>query len=96
MNVTLNGQIVERIQLYVTTNWKPHLLAARWVWVPLVAFSLSRLGIALIAYLAAPLIIDSPVPPYHIRPDNTLLDVFGSLLQKRVHFLLGFDGHSNR
>jgi hypothetical protein len=50
----------------------------RWLWVPLLAFFLSRLGVAFVAYIATPIMADSAVPPYHIRPDNTLLDVFGS------------------
>jgi hypothetical protein len=50
----------------------------RWFWVPLLAFLITRLGIAFVAYVATPIIADSTVPPYHIRPDNTLLDVFGS------------------
>ena len=54
------------------------LRAARWLWLPLLSFVITRFGIALIAYVAAPLVADSNVPPYHIRPDHTLLDVFGS------------------
>src|SRR5512134_149383 len=54
------------------------LRAARWLWLPLISFVITRLGIALIAYVAAPLVADSNVPPYHLRPDHVLLDVFGS------------------
>jgi len=54
------------------------LRAARWLWLPLISFAITRLGIALIAYVAAPLLADSNVPPYHLRPDHVLLDVFGS------------------
>jgi hypothetical protein len=44
----------------------------------LLAFGVTRLGIALVAYISVPLIADSNVTPYHIKPDNILLDVFGS------------------
>ena len=54
------------------------LRAARWLWLPLISFAITRLGIALIAYVAAPLVANSNVPPYHLRPDHVLLDVFGS------------------
>ena len=54
------------------------LRAARWLWLPLISFVITRCGIALIAYVAAPLVADSSVPPYHIQPDHVLLDVFGS------------------
>lgn len=45
---------------------------------PFLAFLITRLGIAGIAYFATPILADSAVPPYHARPDNTLLDVFAS------------------
>lgn len=56
----------------------PKWLAARWLWMSLLAFGVTRLGIALVAYISVPLIADSNVTPYHIKPDNILLDVFGS------------------
>jgi hypothetical protein len=55
-----------------------HIRHYRWLWIPFFAFLITRLGVALVAYIATPIIADSNVPPYHIRPDNTLLDVFGS------------------
>jgi len=51
---------------------------ARWIWVPLLAFLITRLGIASVAYFSSPIFFDSNVPPYHIRPDNILLDAFAS------------------
>jgi len=54
------------------------LRAAHGLWVPLLSFGITRLGIALVAYVAAPLMVDSSVPPYHMRPEQALLDVFGS------------------
>lgn len=63
-------------------SWKAEqgerLRAARWLWLPLISFVITRCGIALVAYVAAPLVADSNVPPYHMRPDHVLLDVFGS------------------
>jgi hypothetical protein len=50
----------------------------RWIWTPLLAFLITRLGIAGVAYFATPILADSTVPPYHLRPDNTLIDVFAS------------------
>ena len=60
--------------------WPERLVMARWLGMPLLLFVVTRLGIALIAYLAVPLINDSLTPPpYHLRgADNVLLDVFGS------------------
>ena len=62
------------------SGWWARLKAARWLWLPLLVFAGTRLGILLVAYLAAGLMADSPfVPPYHLRGmDNVLLDVFGS------------------
>jgi hypothetical protein len=60
------------------TSWRGKLRAARWVWMSLLAFGLTRLGVALVAYVAAPLVADSSVPPYHIRPEHIVLDTFGS------------------
>jgi hypothetical protein len=45
---------------------------------PFLAFLITRLGIAGVAYIATPILADSAVPPYHLRPDNTLLDVLAS------------------
>ncbi|MCJ7660989.1 MAG: hypothetical protein MUO67_17710 [Anaerolineales bacterium] len=61
-------------------DWLKKLQRARWIWEPLVLFLITRLGIALVAYLAVPLIADSTnPPPYHLRgTGNILLDVFGS------------------
>ena len=54
------------------------LRSLRFLWSPLLAFSLTRLGIVLVAYFSSPIIADSIVPPYHIRPDNVILDALGS------------------
>jgi hypothetical protein len=61
-------------------NWVRHLQAARWLWLPTALFLITRLGVALAIYLAAPLLADSSAPPpYHLRPpDNLFVDVLGS------------------
>ncbi len=69
------------------------LCAARWLWLPLLSFVITRLGIALIAYVAMPLMADSSVPPYHIRPDNTLLDVFGSRWDTGFYLGIATEGY---
>lgn len=51
---------------------------ARWIWAPVLAFLITRLGIGAVAYFSTPIFFDSNVPPYHIRPDNILMDVFAS------------------
>ncbi len=69
------------------------LRAARWLWLPLLSFVITRFGIALIAYVATPLVADSSVPPYHIRPDNTLLDVFGSRWDTGFYLDIATEGY---
>lgn len=69
------------------------LRAARWLWMSLLTFAITRSGIALVAYLAAPLIADSTVPPYHIRPGNTLLDVFGSRWDTGFYLSIAEEGY---
>lgn len=52
----------------------------RWLWLPLLLFAVTRLGVFLVAYLAVPLLLDATSPPpYHLRgTENILLDVFAS------------------
>ena len=59
-------------------RWLEPLRPARWLWLPLLAFTITRLSIAMIAYFSTPILTDSSVPPYHIFPNHTLLDVFTS------------------
>ncbi len=55
------------------------LKAARWLWMSVVIFAVTRLGVGVIAYLGAPLIQDHAETLYHLRaPENTILDVLGS------------------
>jgi hypothetical protein len=71
------------------------LLAIRWFWVPVLAFGMSRLGIFLTAYLAAPLFLPSAnPPPYHLRPpENVLLDVLGSRWDTGFYLSIAEEGY---
>ena len=60
---------------------------------PLAAFLITRLGIAAVAYFSAPILADSNVPPYHMRPDNTLLDVFGSRWDTGFYLSIAQEGY---
>ena len=67
------------------------------VWAPLLAFSVTRLGLALVAYVAEPLVADyTAPPPYHIRPDNLLLDVFGSRWDTGFYLSIAAEGYRFR
>jgi hypothetical protein len=64
------------------------------MWMPVLAFAVTRLGIALLAYAAVPLIPDSTPPPYHLRPpDNVLLDVFGSRWDTGFYLSIAEEGY---
>jgi len=56
------------------------LSVPRWLWLPLLVFVVTRLGVLIVAYLAVPLLLDAPSPPpYHLRgTENILLDVLAS------------------
>ena len=84
-----NGDIT-----FVST-WARNLTQHRWLWLPLLFFAISRLGIALVAYLAVPLIPDSLTPTvYHLRPpDNILLDVFGSRWDTGFYVSIAEEGY---
>lgn len=71
------------------------ILAARWVWIPVTLFIVTRLGILLIAYLSAGLVPDSPtVPPYHLRgEENRLLDVLGSRWDTGFYVSIAEEGY---
>ncbi len=79
----------------VQRGWWAQVRAARWVWLPLLVFATTRLGILLVAYLAASLFADSPfVPPYHLRgTENVLLDVFGSRWDTGFYVSIAEEGY---
>ncbi|HQZ72686.1 MAG: mannosyltransferase family protein [Anaerolineae bacterium] len=75
----------------------PTFRSTRWLrfgW-PLGVFLVSRLGIALVAYLAAALLVDNPSPPpYHLRgQENLLLDVFGSRWDTGFYVSIAEEGY---
>lgn len=71
-------------------RWQP----PRWLWLPLFLFALTRLGIALVAYIAGPLILDSAnPPPYHVYPDNILLDTFASRWDTGFYLSIATEGY---
>ncbi len=80
------------------TTWRARarsISIPRWVAVPLVAFAVTRLAVALAAVLGAALLPDNPaVPPYHLRPpDNLLLDVFGSRWDTGFYVSIAEEGY---
>ncbi|MCB0202108.1 MAG: hypothetical protein KDI03_18730 [Anaerolineae bacterium] len=54
--------------------------ASHWIWVPALAFVVTRLGILAVAALSIALLPESTTPtPYHLRgQDNVLVDLLGS------------------
>lgn len=76
-------------------TWATHLAQQRWLWLPLLFFLISRVGIALIAYLAVPLLPDSLAPSaYHLRPpDNIFVDVFGSRWDTGFYVSIAEEGY---
>lgn len=66
----------------------------RWFWLPTFAFVITRIGIFLIAYLASPLITDSAIPAYHLRPDNIVLDVLGSRWDTGFYLSIAQEGYT--
>ena len=60
---------------------------------PLLAFLITRLGVAGVAYFAAPILVDSTVPPYHLRPENTLVDVFASRWDSGFYLEIAENGY---
>lgn len=75
-------------------RWWAWLCAARWLWVPLLAFCITRVGIALVVYVATPVLPDPVDPPRsYLRPDNTLLDVFGSRWDAGLYRSIAVDGY---
>lgn len=91
----MNLQMIDRLQLSTSysKSWA-RLRLARWLWGPLLAFGVSRLSIILVAYIAMPLITDSTSPPpYHIRPDNILLDFLGSRWDTGFYLSIAEEGY---
>jgi len=66
---------------------------AGWFWTPLLAFLITRLGIAAVAYFSTPIFFDSNVPPYHIRPDHVVVDVFASRWDTGFYLSIAENGY---
>ncbi len=74
-----------------------NIWSATWIWVPVMAFLVTRIGIALVAYISQPILIDAAAPPpYHLRPDNILLDVFGSRWDTGFYLSIADEGYFYR
>lgn len=89
----MQGELVKRDLVSTDVDWRARLVAARWLWVSLLVFGLTRLGVGLVAYFAAPNIVDSAAPSYHARPDNVLLDVFGSRWDTGFYLSIADEGY---
>ncbi|MCG8349216.1 MAG: hypothetical protein MI924_15725 [Chloroflexales bacterium] len=89
----MNIEAQEHILPTARAHWRIQLRSVRWLWVSLLVFGITRLGIAGVAYLAEPLVVDSSVPPYHIRPDNILLDVFGGRWDTGFYLSIAGEGY---
>lgn len=69
-----SGALALAIRAFIDPQWRRALRPTRSIKVPLLLFAITRLGIILVIYIAAPLIIDPADRPY-TRPDNVVLDV---------------------
>lgn len=77
-----------------TRHWL-RVVGMRRVWMPVMLFAVTRLGIFLVAYLGAGLIANgSNPPPYHLRgTENVLLDVFGSRWDTGFYVSIAEEGY---
>lgn len=82
---------------HITTEskrWMASFAAARWFWLPLFVFTLSRLGVVLVAYLALPLISDANDTIYHLRgTENFFVDAFGSRWDTGFYVSIAEEGY---
>ncbi len=70
------------------------LKAARWLWMSVLIFVVTRLGVGMTAYLGAPLILDHTETLYHLRPpENTILDVLGSRWDTGFYVSIAEEGY---
>ncbi|MDH3403733.1 MAG: mannosyltransferase family protein [Acidobacteriota bacterium] len=67
----------------------------RWLVVPASLFAITRAGVLLVAYVAAPLLHDQTVPPvYHLRgTENLFVDVFGSRWDTGFYVSIAEEGY---
>lgn len=75
-------------------SWVGSLAAARWFWLPLLIFTLTRVGIVFVAYLAMPLIPDASDTIYHLRgQENFFIDGFGSRWDTGFYVSIAEEGY---
>jgi Gpi18-like mannosyltransferase len=81
--------------LHMAQFWA-RLRAARWLWMAVLAFAVTRLGILLVAYIATPIVLDPTDPPrVYKRPDNIMLDVFSSRWDSSFYVDIAREGYKN-
>lgn len=68
---------------------------SRWIWVPVLAFLVTRLGILAIAALSLSLLPESTTPiPYHLRgQENVLVDLLGSRWDTGFYISIATEGY---
>lgn len=97
MESKLISQANEIVKETPETQWRTYwvwFVNARWLWMSLLIFGVTRIGVGLIAYLGAPLIQDHAETLYHLRPpDNTILDVFGSRWDTGFYVSIAEEGY---
>lgn len=75
-------------------SWVASFAAARWFWLPLLVFAITRLGVVLVAYLALPLISDATDTIYHLRgTENFFVDAFGSRWDTGFYVSIAEEGY---
>jgi hypothetical protein len=91
MDIIVNEKKTET----VLSNWWAQLRTARWLWGSILAFTITRLGILLVAYLAATLFADSSTASlYHLRgTSNLLIDVLGSRWDTGFYVSIAEEGY---
>ena len=69
--------------------------ASHWIWVPALAFVVTRLGILAVAALSIALLPESTTPtPYHLRgQDNVLVDLLGSRWDTGFYISIATEGY---
>ena len=69
--------------------------ASHWIWVPALAFVVTRLGILAVAALSIALLPESTTPtPYHLRgQDNVLVDLLGSRWDTGFYVSIATEGY---
>jgi hypothetical protein len=92
--INLNLRTIDLQSLTFNLGLLEKIKTARWFWIPVLTFGVTRLGIVLMAYLGAPLINDHAETLYHLRPpENTILDVLGSRWDTGFYVSIAEEGY---